>query len=288
MLDVAPFVATRYRDAARLPALTSAAYDLIELAERERLAQADAHSIVHLTLADLRAADAAMRFAAWRADATMVIDDGPALYLYDIADPAADPDGPPHGSTRGWVGAVALDPAAVAPHEDTVADVVAGRWELRAATGADLEPVVLAHDGDPGPADALGHRIVGWERPLVDLVDDAGVRHRIWRLASPAEVATVVADLGSRRAVIADGHHRWAAARAYRDAQPGPGRGTVASRCSCRPVCTARRCWRSTGSCPAGRSSTPRPPGFRATPTPSLTPVAAASGRSAPHSPSWS
>ena len=94
------------------------------------------------------------------------------------------------------MGAVAFAPSlVVAPHEATVAAVVADRRALRAATRADLEPVVFAHDGPPGPAAALARRVVAERTPDADLTDDAGVRHRLWRVADPAEMAAVRADL---------------------------------------------------------------------------------------------
>ena len=214
---MAPFVATRYADPERLAAYTAPAYDLIEPAERARLTSADPRSIVHLTLPTFGAEDAAARLAAWRADGTLAIDHRSALYVYDLAGPG------PERPTRGWVGAVAFaPPPVVAPHEATVAAVVADRRALRDATHADLEPVVLAHNGAPGPAAALGRRIVAERVPDADLTDDAGVRHRLWRVADPTEIAAVRADLAARHAVIADGHHRWTAAFGSRGLPTAP------------------------------------------------------------------
>jgi len=208
----------------RLAAYTAPAYDLIEPAERARLTSADPRSIVHLTLPTFGAEDAAARLAAWRADGTFTVERAAALYVYDLAGPGPEP------STRGWVGAVALaPPTVVAPHEATVAAVVADRRALRAATHADLEPVVFAHGGPPGPAAALAAQIVAARPPDADLTDDGGVRHRLWRVADPAEVATVRADLARRHAVIADGHHRWAAATRPPD-PAGPGDSPAAAR----------------------------------------------------------
>ena len=208
----------------RLAAYTAPAYDLIEPAERARLTSADPRSIVHLTLPTFGAEDAAARLAAWRADGTFTVESAAALYVYDLAGPGPEP------STRGWVGAVALaPPTVVAPHEATVAAVVADRRALRAATHADLEPVVFAHGGPPGPAAALAAQIVAARPPDADLTDDGGVRHRLWRVADPAEVATVRADLARRHAVIADGHHRWAAATRPPD-PAGPGDSPAAAR----------------------------------------------------------
>ena len=208
----------------RLAAYTAPAYDLIEPAERARLTSADPRSIVHLTLPTFGAEDAAARLATWRADGTFTVESAAALYVYDLAGPGPEP------STRGWVGAVALaPPTVVAPHEATVAAVVADRRALRAATHADLEPMVFAHGGPPGPAAALAAQIVAARPPDADLTDDVGVRHRLWRVADPAELATVRADLARRHAVIADGHHRWAAATRPPD-PAGPGDSPAAAR----------------------------------------------------------
>ena len=217
-------MATRYADPVRLAAYTAPAYDLIEPAERARLTSADPRSIVHLTLPTFGAEDAAARLAAWRADGTFAVERATALYVYELAGPGPQPP------TRGWVGAVALaPPTVVAPHEATVAAVVADRRALRAATHADLEPVVFAHGGPPGPAAALAAQIVAARPPDADLTDDGGVRHRLWRVADPVEVATVRAYLAHRHAVIADGHHRWAAATRPPD-PAGPGDSPAAAR----------------------------------------------------------
>jgi len=217
-LDVRPFVATRYRDPARLPYLTSPAYDLIAPEERKHLAESDEHSIVHITLPTFGPADAARRLALWRRDGTLAIDDRPALFVYDLAEEGMV-------STRGWLAAVGLPgTGVVSPHEVTVPAAVADRLALLDATRADLEPIVLTHDGEPGAADAVAHRVVT-EPPIVDLTDDGGVRHRLWRVAGPADLAAVQADFAGRRAVIADGHHRWASYVAHQTAMAGTGAG---------------------------------------------------------------
>lgn len=212
-------MATRYRDPARLLALTSPAYDLIDPLERAQLAGADPHSIVHLTLPTFGPDDAARRLALWRRDGVLRVDPGSALFVYEMAEAAGVPP------TRGWIGAVAIplpmpgnpEPAPIVPHEATVAAVVADRLRLRVATEADLEPIVLAHDGEPGDADMVARLHVADSPPIIDLVDGGEVRHRIWRVAEPEQVAAVCADMAARRAVIADGHHRYASATAHRD-----------------------------------------------------------------------
>jgi uncharacterized protein (DUF1015 family) len=107
----------------------------------------------------------------------------------------------------------------VLPHEDTFPLAVEGRRALLAATRTDLEPIVLAHDADAGVT-ALTQRAVQ-AAPTLELRDDDGVRHRLWRVSDPGVIAELTAAMGRAGAVIADGHHRFAAARAHQRTDPG-------------------------------------------------------------------
>lgn len=225
-LELFPFVATRYRDPERLRALTSPAYDLIAPDERENLAQADEHSIVHLTLPTFGADDAQRRLSAWRRDGVLVPDSEPALFVYDLVESGA---GPNRLSTRGWVGSVTLVPpgsAAISPHEATMPAPVADRLRLLAATQTNLEPIVLTHDGPRSVFDELARGYVDVAQPIIDLLDDGGVRHRLWRVADREHVEAVRADFADRRAVIADGHHRYESYLDYQALQRATGAGT--------------------------------------------------------------
>ena len=55
--------------------------------------------------------------------------------------------------------------------------------------------------------------------PLLCAVTDDGMRHRVWALTDPAEHGLVAADLAARSALIADGHHRYAAYLEMQDRQ---------------------------------------------------------------------
>ena len=176
---------------------------------------------MHLTLPTFGADDAARRLAQWRRDGTFAVDASPALFVYDLAESGVTTA---HGSTRGWLAAVDLPASGVvSPHEATVPAAVADRLALLAATQADLEPIVLTHDGEPAAADELAHRHVADRAPIIDLTDDSGTRHRLWRVADPAHIAAVRADFAGRRAVIADGHHRWASYLGYRESAGASG-----------------------------------------------------------------
>jgi uncharacterized protein (DUF1015 family) len=250
-LEVRPFRALTYRrrDPGHLARVSSPAYDLVTPAGRENLAAADPHNIVRLILPRVEPAPGADALAAagpaggapddpaagrpaaaagavlrrWEADGVLQRDDEPALWVYELR-PA---DGP--AVTRGWLGAVAL-PAngsrAVLPHEDTFPRAVEGRRALLEATGTDLEPIVLAHDAD-AEVEELARGVAAGE-PDLRLTDAEGVEHRLWRVGDPATVGRVTAALHRTGAVIADGHHRFAAAQAHSRRHPDrPGADAV-------------------------------------------------------------
>ena len=235
-LDVRPFRALLYRDhdAGHLARVSSPAYDLVTAAGRERLAAADPHNIVRLILPHVEpvegragtgagrggapAAAAAQTLRSWLADGVLVRDEAPALWRYEMSSPGSEP-------TTGWLGAVALPPAgsaAVLPHEDTFAPAVAGRAALLSATDTDLEPIVLAHDPDAAVAELTGRAAAG-TRPTLEVADPDGVVHRLWRVTDPGVLDQLARALATTRAVIADGHHRFAAARAHQQALGGHG-----------------------------------------------------------------
>jgi hypothetical protein len=112
---------------------------------------------------------------------------------------------------RGIIGLVRLGPpesAGILPHERVMPGLVAGRRELMAATQANLEPIFLIHDG--GQSGILD-RVAAQRAPLVSIDTEDGMTHRLWRLGDAAEQDAIAADLATRRALIADGHHRYAA-----------------------------------------------------------------------------
>ncbi len=228
---LAPFRGIRYaRDrVSGIANVTSPPYDVISSGSLEHLRAADPHNVVRLILPG-EAADANQAAASllreWLSSGVLIRDRMPALYLYEQAGAAAS------WLQRGIIGLVRLgspESAGILPHEGVLPGLVADRRELMAATQANLEPILLIYDGEPavsGPAaepqvadrTAAGviDMIAAERAPLVSIATEDGVTHRLWRLGDPAEQAAITSDLGGRRALIADGHHRYAA---YLDVQ---------------------------------------------------------------------
>jgi uncharacterized protein (DUF1015 family) len=231
-LVLTPFRGVRYAPdrVGELANVTSPPYDVIGPGTLEQLRAASPYNIVGLTLPalelDPRAAGqiAAARLRDWLAEGALAADRSPALYVYEQRG-----DG---FVQRGLIGLVRVGTTAIHAHEDVMPGPVAGRRELMAAVHGNLEPILLVYNGGTGGAGcavSATSRLVDLtaeERtPLACTVTDDGVTHRVWALADPAEQAEVAADLGARTALIADGHHRYAAYDELRASMRASGQG---------------------------------------------------------------
>jgi uncharacterized protein (DUF1015 family) len=188
---------------------------------------------------------AAARLRDWLADGVLTADDEPALYVYEQRGPGF--------LQRGLIGLVGVGATGIHPHEDVMPGPVAGRRELMAITRSNLEPILLVYNGGAGaggrggaagaagPAGLAGAagpeassaseatrlvNLTAEERaPLACAVTDDGVSHRLWALTDPVEQAAIAADLTARTALIADGHHRYAAYGELREQMRAGGLG---------------------------------------------------------------
>ncbi|MFB7026769.1 MULTISPECIES: DUF1015 family protein [unclassified Streptomyces] len=126
---------------------------------------------------------------------------------------------------RGVIGALDLGAAerSVHPHERVLPHKVAVQRNILRTVGGSPEPVLLACRGATGVGAVLDRVAAG--RPDTALVQPDGTRHLLWRCTDPDRIEAVAAVLARHRALLADGHHRFAAAREHRRAfggRPGP------------------------------------------------------------------
>ncbi len=229
MPRVGPFIGLRY-DAAVVGALgplTAPPYDVISEPHRARFARASPYNAVHLDLGDgagtdVRYAHAASLLGSWESSHVLRRDREPMYYAYEVDWPATD--GIPASRLRGVFVALTLEPwgGSVIPHEETMPGPVEDRLRLLRATGTHLSPI---YGTVRGPHEELADLLsrVSHDPPDEELTDEEGVRHRVWLVGGGEPIATW---LGDDDLLIADGHHRYTTALAYRDerhAVDGPG-----------------------------------------------------------------
>lgn len=227
-LSLAPFRAARYSDATTLGDQLSPPYDVISDAERAELVQRSDTNVVRLILpsapeADLAGGDpyggANTLLNEWVRSGVIRVDDRAALYVYQMTTPEGD-------LTRGLLGAVELrdpDDHVILPHENTMAGPVADRLALMSSTEANLEPIYLVYDGGGAASELVAS--VDHVEPTVRTTTPDGVQHLLWAVTDANVHEAVEADLRTRRALIADGHHRYATYRqlqADHQGEPGP------------------------------------------------------------------
>lgn len=103
-------------------------------------------------------------------------------------------------------------------HEQTLSGPKADRLELFRHTHVHTGQLFMLYDDPARRVDAILDRVAA-SAPTMDMRDEYGVLHYIWRIAQPETIAEIQAAMADSKLVIADGHHRYETALAYRDEQ---------------------------------------------------------------------
>jgi uncharacterized protein (DUF1015 family) len=204
--------------------VTSPPYDVLDADTVRDLEAGNRRNIVRLILSRRHERPylaVRRRLESWRDQGCLVPDAVPGLYLHQYT-----VDGV---TVRGLIGLVGLRAEAdrvILPHEEVMPGPVEDRTVLMRTTGTNLEPILLVHQGTPRLHELL--EAASRRPPLVDFDERDGSHHRLWALTDPAEHSAVAHELASGQALIADGHHRYAAylrlQRELRDPAAGPGK----------------------------------------------------------------
>jgi uncharacterized protein (DUF1015 family) len=222
--ELRPFRALRY-DPSRvaLSRVLAPVYDVVSPEDRATYYTRDPHNAIRLELtqrvedeAGTDYAEAARALAAWRREGVLALDAEPALYV--LRQRFSGPGGSTLERT-GFFGALRLEDYAsgvVRPHERTLAGPKADRLKLLRATRANLSAVFLLYEDRACKLGPLLEAALA-EPGAVTAEDGSGVAHALAPLREAASVRAVVEFLAERALVIADGHHRYETALAYRD-----------------------------------------------------------------------
>ena len=214
----APFRALRYRADHDLSLVTAPPYDVLNNNDRSNLMSLHPRNVVavDLPVGDNPYATAAATLATWRSEGVLQLDARPSFTLYRMSFVDARGD---RRNTVGVIGALeVVDEGAggVLPHERTTPKAKTDRLDLTRATRANLSPV-----WGLSLREQLTDALIAAGELLGEFVDDDGVTHRVERVDDPTRVRSIASLVSSAPVLIADGHHRYAIARTYRDEMRG-------------------------------------------------------------------
>ena len=200
-------------------------YDVISADERRDLLARSPYNAVRLILPEVGYEEVAGLIASWRDQNALDVCGEPCLIAWTQTFTLADGV---ERERRTIVAAVGIEPYSarvVRPHERTHAGPKEDRLRLTRAVKTNLSPVFGLYPDPEGLAWAAAGPTGS---PDAELTDREGTVHRIWRISDPAATAAVGEAMRDRWILIADGHHRYETALAYRDelraagAGPGP------------------------------------------------------------------
>jgi len=225
MAQVRPFRALRYNttDPLSLALVTAPPYDCITPDEQAELYRTHPHNIVRLILNRRQVGDddthnlytrAADFLEKWQRTGILIRDAVPSLYLYQQE---FQVEGRAY-MREGILARVGLEPygtGKIFPHEETIAGPREDRLRLLRQVRANLSPVFSLYPDPENLVAHLVHEVIPRE-PLAQTVDSEGVVHRLFASSDPGLAERVAEVMATVPLYIADGHHRYETALAYK------------------------------------------------------------------------
>jgi len=226
MAELRPFYGIRYNPGIikNLSDVATPPYDVISKQEQKSYYERHPQNIIRLdknmvtdqdTPDDNPYSRAAGFFEEWQKKGILIRDPEPAIYATTVE---FSLNGEP--VTRfGLVATVRLEPfsaGVILPHEQTYSKVKSERLELMKACHANFSHIFSIYSDPDSTLAAVRSNVIA-RSPDEQFTDDAGHRHKLWRIVDPEIHGEIATAFGDRRLYIADGHHRYETALNYRD-----------------------------------------------------------------------
>ena len=219
---VAPFKGLRYnpKKVASLQEVVTPPYDVISPEGQARYYKRHPWNFVRVVFgkglpSDTRTKNhysrARQTLAQWLDSRILVMDPKPSIYPY-LQEYASRGR---RFRRLGVIALVRLDSPKIFPHEGTREEPKKDRLELLKAVQASLSPIFGLIPDSRGSYTAFIKRLIARKKALAAFGLD-GVGHRLWKVSDLKAIEQFEKLLGSKELVIADGHHRYEAACAYR------------------------------------------------------------------------
>jgi len=227
MAEIIPFKALRYDpDQVKLEDVLTQPYDKITPEMQSKYYERSTHNLVRIILGKTGETDtdafnvytrAAEYLHDWRSGRILKQDTEPGIYAYSQT--FTVPGAHELAERRGLIALGRLHDYAdgvVFRHEQTLAKPRADRLNLLRATRAHFGQIFMLYSDPKDEIEALLKKRTE-EDPDTSLLDEYETLHRLWRIHDPALIQAVQQRMRDKRLLIADGHHRYETALAYRN-----------------------------------------------------------------------
>jgi uncharacterized protein (DUF1015 family) len=235
LAQIYPFQPIRYTEkAGPLENVVTQPYDKISPAMQSRYLSLSPHNLVRVILGERKAGDsesdnvytrAARYLDDWIAAGVLARDHQSGIFPY--FQEFTVPDTGERLVRKGFIALGAVEDysrGVVYRHEQTLSGPKKDRLELLRHTHAHCGQLFMLYPDPEGSIDALLDEAAK-AAPIAAVTDEYGAVHTVWRMAGAARVAQLMAD---KRLLIADGHHRYETALAFRNENAGlPGADRV-------------------------------------------------------------
>jgi uncharacterized protein (DUF1015 family) len=227
LATVKPFQPYRYASKAGDPSkLLTQPYDKINPAMQAKYLAASPYNLVRVILGERRAEDnpsdnvytrAAQHLNEWIRDGILAQDPQPGFYAY--FQEFAVPDTSERATRMGFIGIGKVEDysaGVVYRHEQTLSGPKKDRLELLRHTRGHFGQIFMLYPDREGGVDRILTSAASGA-PVLDVLDEYQARHRLWPIRDTAAIQELMLD---KKLLIADGHHRYETALAYRDENP--------------------------------------------------------------------
>ncbi|HWF13155.1 MAG TPA: DUF1015 domain-containing protein, partial [Candidatus Acidoferrales bacterium] len=228
MADIFPFRAYRYSAAVVDPAkVLTQPYDKITPAMAEKYAAASPYNLIPIEKGKTLPSDTPANNVYTRAEKTLeewihakVIVQDPAPSLYAYFQEYTVPGTSERRTRKGFIAVGRIEDysaGVVFRHEQTLSGPKADRMELLRHTQTHTGQLFMLYNDPAARIDALLDQAANSKKPEVELRDEYDVVHRLWPITDTQMLETIRREMADKKLVIADGHHRYETAMAYRD-----------------------------------------------------------------------
>lgn len=156
----------------------------------------------------------------WIREGVLAQDAAPGFYAY--SQEFAVPDSGERLTRQGFIGLGKLEEYSagiVYRHEQTLTGPKKDRRELLNHTRAHFEQLFMLYSDPERAVDAILSE-ASQGRPILDVLDEYGARHRVWPIMDAMQVAAIQSSMSDKKLLIADGHHRYETALGYMKDHP--------------------------------------------------------------------